>query len=776
MASLLRSLILAAFVFVVSAVRLPVLAADDVNNAVPASAPAAHASLPTIDLSGDAFRQVVVAQGTPDVYQGHPTTLLMPDGKTLLCVWTYGHGGACGPMKRSDDGGKTWSDLLPVPENWRKARNCPALYRLADPNGIARLFVFAGQGPDGSMQQSHSDDEGKTWTPMAGNGLRCIMPFCTVVPIDGGKALLAQTNIRRPGETKDKTSNIIAQSLSTDGGLTWSAWRIVLDLGEIKPCEPEIVRSPDKKQLLCLMRENSRKLGGLFMTSNDEGRTWSKALALPPGLHGNRFKAHYAPDGRLIVCFRDVGRSSPTKDHFVAWVGRYEDIIAGRDGQYKIKLLHSYAGSDCGYPGLELLPDGTFVATTYIKYRPGPAKQSVVSTRFRLEETDKLAGTQEQPADDALLAPAINTAPGPEYADDTRSFQGIPGIERAANGRLWAIWYAGGPDQPGEGPGNYVAVVTSNDDGKTWSGPKLVIDPKGPLRAYDPCLWHDPAGRLWLFWAQSYQWWDGRSGVWSIVAENSADENPHWSAPRRLCDGIMLNKPTVLSTENWLLPAAVWAGKPKADSAHAHDLGTLRGANAIASSDKGQTFTVLGQAVVPKRTFDEHSIIERGDGSLWMLVRTAYGIGQSVSTDGGKTWSVGRPTNIPHVNSRFFIRRLRSGKLLLVTHEPPDHKTRSHLTAHLSSDDGRTWQGGLTIDERKGVSYPDGVEAPDGTIYLIYDYHRTTDREILLARFTEQDIMSGHFDSPGSQPRILVNKATGVRHQSASRAASAPTK
>jgi len=54
-------------------------------------------------------------------------------------------------------------------------------------------------------------------------------------------------------------------------------------------------------------------------------------------------------------------------------------------------LLRSYKGYDCGYPGVELLPDGTFVATTYIKYRPGPEKNSVVSTRFKLSETDAMA-------------------------------------------------------------------------------------------------------------------------------------------------------------------------------------------------------------------------------------------------------------------------------------------------------------------------------------------------------------------------------------------------
>src|SRR5436309_53230 len=34
--------------------------------------------LPVLDLASDSVRQVVLAQGTESVYQGHPTTLLMP--------------------------------------------------------------------------------------------------------------------------------------------------------------------------------------------------------------------------------------------------------------------------------------------------------------------------------------------------------------------------------------------------------------------------------------------------------------------------------------------------------------------------------------------------------------------------------------------------------------------------------------------------------------------------------------------------------------------------
>ena len=348
----------------------------------------------TVDLSRDTSRHAIIAQGDEKTYQGHPTTVLLPDGKTLYAVWTINHGGPCGPMKRSDDGGRTWSELLPVPENWKTTRNCPTIYRLSDPKGVTRLVVYAGQGPDGKMHQSHSLDEGRTWTPMQSNGLECVMPFCTIVPIDGGKALLGVTNIRRPGETKEVRSNVIAQSVSTDGGLSWQPWRVILDLPGLKPCEPWVVRSPDGRQLLTLLRENAKR-EALYITSNDEGRTWSASKPLPPGLFGDRHAAVTTSDGRLVVCMRDTGGAygSPTSTHFVAWVGRYDDIVSGRDGQYRVKLFHSYKGGDNGYPGVELLPDSTIVATTYIKYREGPEKNSVVSTRFKLAETDALAKT-----------------------------------------------------------------------------------------------------------------------------------------------------------------------------------------------------------------------------------------------------------------------------------------------------------------------------------------------------------------------------------------------
>jgi predicted neuraminidase len=374
-------------------------------------------------------------------------------------------------------------------------------------------------------------------------------------------------------------------------------------------------------------------------------------------------------------------------------------------------------------------------------------------------------------SDPAMCAPPVISRPGPSYAPSSRLWQGIPAVERSRDGRLWAAWYSGGT---GEGPDNFVVLATSGDDGATWTDPVLAVDPPGAVRAFDPALWHDPTGSLWLCWAQSYGKWDGRAGVWAISTRDSSSDTPRWTEPRRLCDGIMMNKPTVLASGAWILPAAIWGrpvGGPGTDSRFCHEPGDRSGAWLVASDDRGSTWTPVGMARVPERVFEEHMFVERRDGSLWTLVRTAYGIGESTSRDGGRSWSAGAPSGLRNANSRFHIRRLASGRILLVHHDPPDAAPgappRSHLVAHLSDDDGRTWRGGLMIDERAQVSYPDAVEAPDGLVTLIYDFERHGAREILIATFTEADVEAGRPVSGRARFRLLVSKAAGTRTVSA---------
>jgi hypothetical protein len=323
-----------------------------------------------------------------------------------------------------------------------------------------------------------------------------------------------------------------------------------------------------------------------------------------------------------------------------------------------------------------------------------------------------------------------------------RLWQGIPGIERTRKGRLYATFYSGGK---GEGSENFVLLLKSDDNGLTWSDPLYVIDPPDKVRAFDPCLWIDPLGRLWWFWSQSYTLYDGRAGVWASVMENPDDDDAAWSTPIRICHGIMINKPTILSTGEWLFPCAVW----KCRDSEFNRLEEERFSNVYISDDQGKTFRLQGRADVPDRAFDEHMIVEKKDGSLWMLVRTKYGIGESYSFDKGKTWTPGRDSGLGGPNSRFFIRRLQSGNLLLVNHL--NFTGRSHLTAMLSEDDGMTWKYKITIDERSQVSYPDGVQAEDGTVYIIYDRERYDAKEILMAVITEEDIRQGRRISQNSR-------------------------
>jgi len=180
----------------------------------------------------------------------------------------------------------------------------------------------------------------------------------------------------------------MAQKAAPKGKAKASKPVVVAKVEGKDPCEAFVLRSPDGSELCCLMRENKHKGRSLMMFSGDEGKSWSTPVDTPWGLTGDRHNGVRTKDGRWVIAFRDMAQKSSTSGHFVAWVGTYEDIRAGRPGEYRIKLLHSYAGRDCGYPGMEILPDETIIATTYIKYRPGKEKHSVISTRFKLEETN----------------------------------------------------------------------------------------------------------------------------------------------------------------------------------------------------------------------------------------------------------------------------------------------------------------------------------------------------------------------------------------------------
>lgn len=346
-------------------------------------------NLPWVDISGHKFRQTIIAAGSPDLYNGHPTTVLFDDGRTMFCTWSEGHGGPASFYGFSHDAGQTWQTQR-APKEWDGLINCPSAYLLTDKAGKQRLFVFASVDVGGvyrEMAYVCSEDGGVSWSKVKRLGMPCIMAFTSIVRLSNGDLL---GMYHRGNSEKDRNPLKLWQSVSHDGGLSWDVPELVGEVPDRSPCEPCAFFSPDRKTLVCVARENQRKGCSLMMFSKDEGKTWTPMKETPWGLTGDRHVMRYLPDGRMIFVFRDMAPFSPTRGHFVAWIGTYFDLSNVLSGQYRIKLLHNYAGVDSGYPGLEILPDGTVVATTYLKYHPGPEKHSVVSVRFKIEEIDKI--------------------------------------------------------------------------------------------------------------------------------------------------------------------------------------------------------------------------------------------------------------------------------------------------------------------------------------------------------------------------------------------------
>jgi hypothetical protein len=59
---------------------------------------------------------------------------------------------------------------------------------------------------------------------------------------------------------------------------------------------------------------------------------------------------------------------------------------------------------------------------------------------------------------------------------------------------------------------------------------------------------------------------------------------------------------------------------------------------------------------------------------------------------------------------------------------------------------------------RERITYPDGVQADDGRIHIIYDHQRTPLGEVLMATFTEEDVRAGKPVSDEAKLKVVVTR------------------
>ena len=374
-------------------------------------------------------------------YMAHPDSVLLKDG-SILTVYPAGHGKGAILNRVSTDGGITWSGTIEnTPESWINSQETPTIYRLEFSDGRDDKLILISANPKwpnssttGGFECSISDDEGKTWSEF--RRFYSLEDENSVVPI---VAMSSLTRLKENGKFVDKWMGLFHDAdfynyktiltFDENGNMQWSVpEKYFAQYRETEQatnmCEVEVIRSDmGKGDELCLItRSNAKNVNSLISFSQDEGKTWSEPVEAPAALNGERHKAEYTPDGRLIISFRSIERGEKAKDNaknrtdksrgwisegLVAWAGTYEDLKNGTEGQYRIKLAHTYvegqtepeyyANADTGYCGNVVLPDGTVMICSYGKFSPDKKtsdgkelKTSICAKRLRLEDLDKL--------------------------------------------------------------------------------------------------------------------------------------------------------------------------------------------------------------------------------------------------------------------------------------------------------------------------------------------------------------------------------------------------
>ena len=695
-----------------------------------------------LDLDQNSYRQVVVDREKGQ-YLGHPTTCLLEDGKTILCVYPKGHGRGGIVYKRSTDGGLTWSDRLPTPESWATSKEVPTLHRVIDADGNKRIIMWSGLYP---ARLSVTEDDGGTWSELQKVGdWGGIVVMGTVFERKTGPghymALFHDDGrfFQEKADQKDPIVFTLFSTTSEDGGLTWSFPKGIYQSSDVHLCEPGSIRSPDGKQIAVLLRENSRRKNSHIIFSDDEGETWSEPREMPESLNGDRHTGKYTDDGRLFISFRSnspKGSKGEYEDDWVAWVGTWDDLVDGTPGQYHLRLKDNHKGADTAYPGVELLPDNTIVTTTYGHWDKGE-EPYILSVRLKLEELDALALQQNHAPKTVFEAGA-----------DGYNVYRIPAIVAAANGDLLAFCEA---RTGGDASEIDMVLKRSSDGGKTWGELEVVLESDDFLDLFgdDPpeITIGNPApvvdqlnpkhpGRLWLPFTLEND---------RVFVTYSDDSGKTW-APRREITKDVKKEPwgwyATGPVHSIQLQRAPHCGRLVIPCDHRlSDDGEDRGPNgvhAIISDDHGETWRIgaLDETYDDELNANETAVVELNDGSLYFNTRDQNGKapgtrGEASSNDGGDTlvfrsdeWEKFRPVagvlDPPVVQCAL----LRAAEDLILFSGPDDNgpsgKGRSDMRIRYSTDEATTWQDGPLLHVGP-AAYSDMVNLDNGETGILFE-------------------------------------------------------
>jgi predicted neuraminidase len=197
----------------------------------------------------------------------------------------------------------------------------------------------------------------------------------------------------------------------------------------------------------------------------------------------------------------------------------------------------------------------------------------------------------------------------------------------------------------------------------------------------------------------------------------STDNGMTWSEDRVFEDRLgwlPRNVPITLRSGELLLPLS---GR----------VGESYGSFLLKTSDNGTTWEPSGVI----QGGSQPTVVERSDGSLFVMMRRRRRITQSESTDGGRTWSDAKQSELKNPDAGIAMTRLRNGHLVLVFNDSA--MARTPLSIVRSIDEGKTWETPMKLEANPGeYSYPSVIQTSDGKIHVTYTYRRYAIKHVEL--------------------------------------------
>ena len=280
--------------------------------------------------------------------------------------------------------------------------------------------------------------------------------------------------------------------------------------------------------------------------------------------------------------------------------------------------------------------------------------------------------------------------------------------------------------------------VTRLVDGK-WTRPVEVVNgvesPTVRYPTWNPVLFLPENGPLMLFYKvgpDPRTWWG--------MVMTSDDDGKTWSKPVKLGKdekighllGPIKNKPVQLADGTIICPSS---------TEERLDGGELRWkVHFEITRDLGKTWEVVGP-INDGITFDaiQPSILFYPGDRMQVLCRTREDVvSEAWSEDRGRTWSEMTATSLPNPNSGTDAVTLRDGRQLLVYNHTAkagdEPKDRNMLNLALS-DDGVNWTPVMTLENepiKAGYSYPAIIQSSDGLVHITYTYARESVKYVLI--------------------------------------------